>query len=247
MCVAPKKILQGIPQLTKAIQVFQRIWSARVTNERAAWELLSLIEQIHNWAITTFRTFVIEHLKPWHKFCDNNYLLDWKSVYDVKPELKQLRTCREGEDLLLPSWAQLLNEQMQRKLQERAKRSLEEAIEEDCSRKGIKRHVYECRGRCSEGKCSGSQETYNIKAYLSHLRKVHRYSKEELDSIREDVEEGNKIIKEWTDARVQLLREGKDLHGGNNKRGFVEEKRLNDGPSEPSLACTAGSKRLKVS
>jgi Xaa-Pro aminopeptidase len=248
MCVASKNILHGIPQLTKAIQVFQRIWSARVTNERAAWELLSLIDQIHNWAITEFRTFVTKHLKPWHKFCDNNYLLDWKSVYDVKPELKQLRTCREGEDLLLPSWAQLLNEQMQRKLQERAKRSLEEAIEEDCSRKDIERRAYEYRCRCSKGKCSGSQETYNIKAYLSHLRKVHRYSKEELDGIREFVEEGDVMIKEVMNAREQLLREGKDLRDGNNKRGFVEEKRLNDGPSEPSLACIAGSsKRLKVS
>ena len=56
------------------------------------------------------------------------------------------------------------------------------------------------------------------------------------------------MIKEVMNAREQLLREGKDLRDGNNKRGFVEEKRLNDGPSEPSLACIAGSsKRLKVS
>jgi hypothetical protein len=76
---------------------------------------------------------------------------------------------------------------------------------------------------------------------------VHHCSKEELDGIGEFVEEGNEMIKEMN-AREQLLREGKDLRGGNNKRGFVDEKRLNDGPSEPSPACIAGSsKRLKVS
>jgi hypothetical protein len=236
--------LHRMPQLIKTIQVFQRIWSARVINERAAWEILSLIDLIHNWAITEFRTFVTEHLKPWHKFCDNNYLLDWKSVYDVRPELKKLRTCRGGEELLLPSWAQLLNEQMQRKLQERAKRAFEEAIEEDCSRKGS---AYEFCWECPEGKCSGSQETYTNKAYLSHLRKVHRYSKEELDGVREFIKDDDAIIKEVINEQEQLLREGKDLRDGNNKRGLVEDKRLNDGPLEPSLTSIAGSsKRLKV-
>src|SRR6266487_2000986 len=96
--------------LTTILQVFQRVWSARVVNERTAWELLSLVDQIHLWAFTDFRTFVLNHLRPWHKFCDDNYILDWNSVYNVRPELKWTRTCSEGEDLPLPSWVNLLKE-----------------------------------------------------------------------------------------------------------------------------------------
>lgn len=127
-------------ELTNSMQIFQRVWSTRVTNERAAWELLSLVDQIHLWAITEFRTFVTEHLKPWHKFCDDNYLLDWNSVYDVKPELKRMRTCSEGTDLPLPSWVNLLNDPIQRKVQARAQNSLAKALEKYHHQKG--------KGRC---------------------------------------------------------------------------------------------------
>ena len=64
------------------LQVFQRLRSGRIVNGRTAWELLSLIDQIHLWSITESRTFVLEHLRSWHTFCKENCLLDWDSVYD---------------------------------------------------------------------------------------------------------------------------------------------------------------------
>ncbi|ENH69415.1 hypothetical protein FOC1_g10011767 [Fusarium oxysporum f. sp. cubense race 1] len=52
------------------------IWSGRVSTERRAWELLSLIDQIHLWGVTVFRDFVIRHLKPWHEFGKRCYVND---------------------------------------------------------------------------------------------------------------------------------------------------------------------------
>jgi hypothetical protein len=112
------------------------------------------------WAITEFRTFVTEHLKPWHKFCEDNYLYDWKSAYDVKPELKRMRTYTDSEELPLPSWVQLLSDPVQRKVQARAKRSLAEALEKHRRRKGKGRRKTDTRLVCYVGECSTSQEIY---------------------------------------------------------------------------------------
>jgi hypothetical protein len=153
-------------ELTIVTQIFQRVWSGRVTHEREAWELLSLVDQIHLWAITEFRTFITEHLKPWHKFCDENYLLDWKSVYDVKPELKWMRTCTECTDLPLPSWVQLLNDPMQQKVQARAKNSLAEVLQEYRRRKGKARAEIDSVWHCWDNQCRTSRETYTSEAFL---------------------------------------------------------------------------------
>lgn len=56
--------------------MFQRIWSGRVTTERKAWELLSLIDQIHLWGATDFRQFVMKHLQPWYAFAEKCYHID---------------------------------------------------------------------------------------------------------------------------------------------------------------------------
>lgn len=51
-------------RLTK---VFQRVWSGHVIFAKVAYELLTLIDQTHLWAITEYRTFVLEHLRTWHE------------------------------------------------------------------------------------------------------------------------------------------------------------------------------------
>ncbi|KAJ5413912.1 hypothetical protein N7509_000539 [Penicillium cosmopolitanum] len=48
--------------------VFQRVWSGRVVTKRKAWELLSLVDQIHSWGVTEHRDFVIKHMEAWHAF-----------------------------------------------------------------------------------------------------------------------------------------------------------------------------------
>ncbi|KAF4450384.1 hypothetical protein F53441_6508 [Fusarium austroafricanum] len=66
----------GHPGMSKTVYDFQRIWSGRVSIERRAWELLSLIDQIHLWGATDFRDFIIRRLKPWHEFGKRCYVND---------------------------------------------------------------------------------------------------------------------------------------------------------------------------
>jgi hypothetical protein len=178
------------------VQIFQKIWSGRVVNEGTAWELVTLLDQIHLWAVTEFRTFVLEHLRPWHTFCDDNYLLDWDSVYDTSPERKRKRTYSEDSDLPLPSWTNLLDKPSRLRVQVRAKKSLARAIRERQLRKG--------KAKCSE-KDSGSEEfhwhcmkdnCYSIEpefesgeAFLNHMRCFHGQTKSQLSSMRRVVEQ----------------------------------------------------------
>lgn len=90
-------------------------------DERAVWEPLSLIDQIHLWALTGFRDFVMEHLRPWHAFCDENHLPNWDSVYDTGPERKRRRTCDETGALPIASWVNMLSDKRQQRIQDRAK------------------------------------------------------------------------------------------------------------------------------
>jgi hypothetical protein len=233
-------------ELIKFIQIFQRVWSARVTNERAAWELLSLVNQIHLWAITEFRTFVTEHLKPWHKFCDDNYLLDWKSVYDVEPELKRMRTCSDGTDLLLPCWAKLLNDLIQRKVQARVQKSLAEALEKHHHRKGKGRCETESGWHCGVGQCPTSQETYTSEAFLGHLRDLHHYPEDCLTQIKRCLDEWDEIEREEK-QREEMDGGGRDVCASYNKRSFLEEEGLDGSPSDSSSECISGpSKRVRV-
>ena len=130
MCVTPVIQRHFLMITDHVVQVFQKIWSGRVINERTAWELLSLVDQIHLWAITEFRSFVLEHLRPWHKFCEENFLLDWDSVYDSGQQRKRKRTCSESKDLLLPSWVDFLSDSLRQRVQVRAKESLAKALQE---------------------------------------------------------------------------------------------------------------------
>jgi hypothetical protein len=219
------------------------VWSARVTNERAAWELLSLVDQIHLWAITEFRTFVTEHLKPWHKFCDDNYLLDWKSVYDVKPELKRMRTFSADTDLPLPSWVKLLNDPIQRKVQARAQNSLAEALEKHRRRKG---KGIESGWRCCLDQCSASEETYTSKAWLDHVRDLHHVPENQLAQLKQCLDKEDEVMREEKEQE-EVDHSERDDRASNSKRCSVEEERLNSSSSESSLGCIPGpSKRLRV-
>lgn len=102
-------------------QFFQTIWSARVVTERKAWELLSLLDQIHMWAKTDFRNFVIEHLEAWHEFAEKCYIND--VAYTLQMETK-LTWTREGRIvgkippscLIPPEWARHTSRRTRRKL-----------------------------------------------------------------------------------------------------------------------------------
>ncbi|KAH7134467.1 hypothetical protein B0J13DRAFT_640840 [Dactylonectria estremocensis] len=229
----------GAPGLSKNVYIFQRVRSGRLTNERSAWELLSLIDQIHLWAITEFRTFVVDHLKLWHDFCGKNYLLDWPSIYDVKPELKQMRTFSEEVDLALPKWATLLNKDLQQKVQVRAQTYLSQALEQRRQQKGKGRCEMKSKWRCWTEECSTCQETYTSQAFLDHLRDLyhlpdlHHNPEHDLTQIKRCLEEGDE-----TDEAIALVREpGSSGNEGleiNKKRSFLEDASSNSSSSSSS-------------
>lgn len=122
-----------------------KIWSGSIETERGAWELLMLVDQIHDWAVKTFRNFVIQHLKPWHRYCDANYLLDWDTddPNSKKPESKKRkREVHEDEDVKLPKWCGYVDEPLRKKMLEREKISLREMLEQEKEWSSITTRVF---------------------------------------------------------------------------------------------------------
>ncbi|KFZ13080.1 hypothetical protein V501_03895 [Pseudogymnoascus sp. VKM F-4519 (FW-2642)] len=107
--------------VSRDVYIFQKIWSGRVINERSAWELLSLIDQIHEYAVTTFRKYVIEHLHRWHIFLYNSLLNQ-----DLKCDIftKTMNGYTSIDPKGLPSWTKSLSTKAKAKLRLRAKESL---------------------------------------------------------------------------------------------------------------------------
>lgn len=164
--------------------MFQRIWSGHVISERAAFELLSLIDQIHLWAITVHRTFVLEHLRPWHELCDKNYLLEWDSIYDPDELRKRRRVCSEIGDINVPSWVAHLTEPAQRNIQYRAKASLVEALKKEVLRKSkapCRENPHSLFGCVIDG-CTA--EFGSCTAMLDHMQSAHDMEESSLAQIR---------------------------------------------------------------
>ena len=58
-------VLRTTSQLTKDTQMVDRIWSGNTCKETKAYDLLCIMDQIHNYAVTKHRDFVVEHLQAW--------------------------------------------------------------------------------------------------------------------------------------------------------------------------------------
>ena len=124
----------GVKGMSKTVTLFRTIWSGSISTDRKAWELLYLVDQIHHWAKTRFRDFVIQHLKPWHKYCDENYLFDWDTD-DENSKAPQSRKRRRGleddrEDLRLPKWCDLVEAPLRSKMLVKERESLRELLRE---------------------------------------------------------------------------------------------------------------------
>lgn len=164
--------------LIDPFQMFQRIWSGHVTDKEVAYELLDLIDQIQLWAITSHRTFVQDHLRPWNSLCEENYLLEWDSKYDLGEDRKRKRTCTYSsetkEDLRTPSWVNDMSAPSRQRFQDRAKLSLDEAIEEQRLIKG--KFAARDNASCSEWHCvrDGCTTTCGSDtAFINHLKVSH--------------------------------------------------------------------------
>ncbi|KAH6672863.1 hypothetical protein B0J14DRAFT_59164 [Halenospora varia] len=117
-----------------------------------------------------------------------------------------MRTYSEGTDLPLPSWAKLLNDPMQRKVQARAQNSLDEALKNHRLRKGKGRCEIESDWHCAVDQCSSSQETYTAEAFLDHLRDLHHYPEDYLTQMSRCLKEADDIEREEIE-REEIERE----------------------------------------
>ncbi|KAF7164600.1 hypothetical protein CNMCM5623_009057 [Aspergillus felis] len=128
----------GYEGFSESVYVFQRIWSGRVATIRKAWELLSLVDQIHLSGATDFRNSIIQYLKQWHEFGRRSYAND---VDFLVSKLKTDRVTRDGKEYLciptaclqLPDWANCLSEEIRGKLLEKVWFHFREAYQRDLS------------------------------------------------------------------------------------------------------------------
>ena len=76
--------------------------------KRKAWELLSLVDQIHSWGVTEHRDSVIQNLKAWHAFGRLCYAND-SQFLDQQLSTDPLKEYREehGEPIILGPVASL--------------------------------------------------------------------------------------------------------------------------------------------
>lgn len=93
-----------------------------------------LVDKIHHWAKTRFRNFVIQHLKPWHKYCDEDYLSDWDTD-DENSKAPQSKKRKhgiddEGDDLRLPKWCDLVKAPLRSKMLVKERESLRKVLRE---------------------------------------------------------------------------------------------------------------------
>lgn len=156
-----------------------------------------------------------------------------------------MRSFGEGVDLPLPSWAKLLNDKIQQKVQARAQNSLAEALGEYRDRKGKGRSEINSGWRCGVDQCPTSLETYTPEAFLDHLRDLHNYPEDDLAKIKQCLDEEENMGREDKGGREpnDIERDGPP----NKKRGFVEEEYLDDSSSNSSSGCIPGpSKRVRA-
>ena len=72
--------------------------------EQKAWELLSLVDQIHEWGVTEHRDLVISHLEEWHEYCSISYARRAQALSNL-PGFYQGRN--ERILWMIPKWAEL--------------------------------------------------------------------------------------------------------------------------------------------
>lgn len=55
----------------------RQIWRGNIKVERHAWELLYHIDEIHQWAKTTYRDMILHYLRAWKAAVTRDILFEW--------------------------------------------------------------------------------------------------------------------------------------------------------------------------
>ncbi|KAJ6142839.1 hypothetical protein N7471_002292 [Penicillium samsonianum] len=176
----------GHEGLSESVYVFQRIWSGRVVTKRKAWELLSLVDQIHSWGVTEHRDSVIQHLKAWHAFgrlcyANDSQFLDQQLTADPLKEYRE----EHGEPIILgpvaslqlAGWVKNLTTDTRDKLRQRAIFHFWEARRRDAVANSADEPI---EWRCVQGDCGPAESPgYPLtgkEEFSTHCRQAHGYS-----------------------------------------------------------------------
>ena len=185
---------------------------------------------------------MLEHLRPWHQLCEENYLLEWNSKYNVSADKKRKRVFSETADLMVPDWIADMEESSRRVFQTRAKLSLEEAIQQSRLIKGKSRFHEELDNdwTCAVDRC-GHIAVADV-ALIDHLRTAHNFESRDLAQIRWGIEEEN--IK----RRIRIRQENRIMATGHRCPDFLPitpfQKR---GAEIGDIFSNSRSKRRKIS
>ena len=164
---------------------------------RKAWELLSLLDQIHLWGVTDFRSSIIQCLKQWHEFSRMCYANDVRFLIRV---LKKDRFTHDGKEyLLLPGaslqladWTKHVTDEAREKLQKRAIFHFRESFRRDFPAlshswpKSVTCLLDDCGPEGNPGYLLLSKEEM-----AEHYREIHGQNDEQIASLehRWDMEE----------------------------------------------------------
>jgi len=146
--------------------------------EQKAWELLSIIDQIHLWGVTDFRDFVIQHLKPWHEFGKICYVNDigfmnyvpeaGRPVVNDQLVYKLPRSC-----IRLPRWTMHFTQEACRKFEDRAAIHMKEAYINYHTDSQAMENVWSCViGNCGTLE-DGGYPLASLEEAMMHIHNVH--------------------------------------------------------------------------
>lgn len=207
-------------------QIFQRIWSGRVVTIRKAWELLSLVDQIHLWGATDFRNSIIQYLKPWHEFSRRAYAND---VEFVVSKVRTPKVMRDGKEyiciaaacLQLPDWANRLSEEIRGKLLERVSFHFYEAYQRDRSALSDQ---WPCVIRCLFEDCgppgTPGYPILSEEEMLEHYREIHGKDDEAIADLKRLCGETEAI-----DNNIDPLQVRKRKRSGSREPGPCTKRR----------------------
>ncbi|KAH7396561.1 hypothetical protein DE146DRAFT_657073 [Phaeosphaeria sp. MPI-PUGE-AT-0046c] len=151
------------PGMSKTVYLYQRIWSGLISDERKAWELLSLVDQIHEWGATTFRDYVIRHLKSWHEYCHELRVAD-----AIRTRAILGKNATSGQFLVFdtPEWAKDFGMDFRTELLRKMGKLL--------TKKVVEIQAGEPSITCVSGKCRDfGYRLFSAEDFLKHLPSVH--------------------------------------------------------------------------
>jgi len=148
-------------------QLYQRVWSSRIADERSAWKLLYLVDQIHDWGVTTFRDYIIRHLKAWHRFGRVAWAYDANTLRFILG--KDFATCGKIITFDTPDWAKNFGEDFKTELKQKSGKLLVKiCIEEQPGEPYV---------RCAVGRCGTEHypgyTIFSPEEHLRHHARVH--------------------------------------------------------------------------